>query len=341
MRKTRVDLLFGFLGSGKTTLAARILREFGATSRLALIVNEFGDVGVDGEILKGNDIDLIQLSSGCLCCTLKGSLHAAVVELAEKSPLDHIVIEATGVAEPEELLSSFAEPGFRDMFELGPMVTVVDTPKFLKIREMLGPFYEAQVEKSDYVVLNKLDLTDAETAEEVKEEVLDLNPAATVRFAERCDVDLAEVLEGPASGALARYIDWQEAEARHARRPGPKTTQRAETADNESHTHDQHHHDHGHGAHHAPAMSFVLDVPHTIDRRKLAALYADAPDRLWRSKGFVKLDGADHLVQVAMGEVEITPSEPRDRHYLVFIGDKLDENWFRDRVSAAQLKDVA
>ena len=158
MRKTRVELLFGFLGSGKTTLASRILTEFGDKRRLALIVNEFGDIGVDGEILKGNDIDLIQLSSGCLCCTLKGSLHAAVVELAEKSPLDHIVIEATGVAEPEELLSSFAEPGFKDKFELGPLVTVVDTPKYLKIRDMLGQFYEAQVEKSDYVILNKLDM---------------------------------------------------------------------------------------------------------------------------------------------------------------------------------------
>ncbi len=99
--KTRVDLLFGFLGSGKTTLARRILEEWGPKRRMALIVNEFGDVGVDGEILSGNDIDLIQLSSGCLCCTLKGSLDAAIEELATKSRLDHIVIEATGVAEPE------------------------------------------------------------------------------------------------------------------------------------------------------------------------------------------------------------------------------------------------
>ena len=304
-QKVRVDLLFGFLGSGKTTLASRILNEYGSKKRLALIVNEFGDVGVDGEILKGNDIDLIQLSSGCLCCTLKGSLHAAVVELAEKSPIDHIVIEATGVAEPEEMLSSFAEPGFQEKFDLGPMVTVVDTPKFLKIRDMLGPFYEAQVEKSDYVILNKLDMADAKLTEEVREEVADLNPDAIVRHAERCDVDLEEILDGPASGALARYIGAHDGET-------------SASSHDHSHDHDHHGHDHDHGARHAPATSFVIDVPGETDRAALESLYRDAPERLWRSKGFVRLGGRDHLVQVAMGAVEITPTEPRERHYLVF-----------------------
>ena len=320
MTKTRVDLLFGFLGSGKTTLAKRILTEFGPKRRLALIVNEFGDVGVDGEILKGNDIDVVQLSSGCLCCTLKGSLHAAVVELAEKTPLDHIVIEATGVAEPEELLSSFAHPGFQDKFELGPLITVVDTPKYLKIRDMLGPFYEAQTEKSDYLILNKIDVADAALMEQVREEVADLNPDAVIRFAEHCDIDLEEVLDGPASGALTRWIAGHDA---------------AED-DHGDHDHDDDHH-HGHGRH-APAQSFVLDLAGDVDRAALERLYAQAPERLWRSKGFVSIGGESHLVQVAMGAVEITPSAPRDRHYLVFIGDGLDRAWFEQALAGAMAR---
>ncbi len=319
MSRTRVDLLFGFLGSGKTTLAARILQEYGPKRRLALIVNEFGDVGVDGEILKGNDIDLIQLSSGCLCCTLKGSLLAAVKELADRAPVDHIVIEATGVAEPEEMLASFSDPGFRERFDLGPVVTVVDTPKFLKIRDMLGPFYEAQIEKSDYVVLNKLDMADATQMDSVRHEVEALNPDAVIRYAERCDVDLDEVLDGPASAALERWSTGHGS--------GPEG----------GHGH-EHHHGHGHDhsdARHAPAQSFVVDLPGEIDRDALTALYAEAPERLWRSKGFVRIGGVDHLVQVAMGAVEITPSGPRDRHYLVFIGDGLDRAWFEARLLAS------
>ncbi|MDH3668496.1 MAG: GTP-binding protein [Paracoccaceae bacterium] len=318
MTKTRVDMLFGFLGSGKTTLAARILKEYGAKRRLALIVNEFGDVGVDGEILKGNDIDLIQLSSGCLCCTLKGSLEAAVIELADKTDVDHIIVEATGVAEPEEMLSSFNEPEFKERFDLGPLVTVVDSYKYLKIREMLGPFYEAQIEKSDYVILNKLDMGDAGTMEEVRADIEDLNPDALIRFAERCDVDLEEVLDGRPSEALERWAETHDGHDAHG------------------HDQDHDHHDHHHGGRHAPAESFVIDLDGDIDRAALEALYAEAPERLWRSKGFVRIGGAAHLVQVAMGSVEITPTEPRERYYLVFIGDKLDRGWFEDRLAAAQ-----
>ncbi|MDH3665119.1 MAG: GTP-binding protein [Alphaproteobacteria bacterium] len=337
MKKTRVDLLFGFLGSGKTTLAKRILTEYGPKRRLALIVNEFGDVGVDGEILKGNDIDLVQLSSGCLCCTLKGSLHAAVVELAEKSKVDHIVIEATGVAEPEELLSSFAEPGFQEKFDLGPMVTVVDTPKFSKIRSMLGPFYEAQVEKSDYVILNKIDGADADVLDGVTEETQELNPDAVIRHAEHCDVDIEEILDGPSSEALARYIET------YGINDG-RYHQEAEPHDHDAtqqHDHATHDHGHGHGARHAPASSFVIDVPGDIDRAALEELFASAPEGLWRAKGFVQIDGTDHLVQVAMGAVDITPSDPRDRHYLVFIGDGLERDWFDERLSAAMAKENA
>lgn len=321
MSKTRVDMLFGFLGSGKTTLAARILKEYGAKRKLALIVNEFGDVGVDGEILKGNDIDLIQLSSGCLCCTLKGSLEAAVIELAEKSDVDHIIVEATGVAEPEEMLASFNEPEFKEKFEVGPLVTVVDSYKYLKIRDMLGPFYEAQIEKSDYVILNKLDMGDAAMMEEVREEVAELNPDALIRYAERCDVDLEEVLDGKPSATLDR---WAKAHHEHH---------------DHDHDHGQDHHHHQ-GGRHAPAESFVIDVDRDVDRAALEKLYAEAPERLWRSKGFVRISGTDHLVQVAMGSVEITPetsgAEPRERHYLVFIGDKLDRAWFEARLTAAQ-----
>lgn len=315
MTRTHLNMLFGFLGSGKTTLAKRILTEYGPKRQLALLVNEFGDVGVDGDILAGNNIDVVQLSSGCLCCTLKGSMQAAVIELADNHKIDHIIIEATGVAEPEDVLASFAEPDLLERFEIGPVVTVVDTPKFEKIRGMLGPFYEAQVANADFIILNKVDASTGDDVEGVKKEVLDINPDAIVRISEHCDVNLEEVLDGTNSAALQHWI--------------------AEHGSDHGHDHNHHdHHDHDHG--HAPAESFVVDLPALVDRNELTTLYSQAPDTLWRSKGFVRLkDNKDYLVQVAMGAVEITPTEPRDRHYLVFIGDKLDEKFFRSRLNDA------
>ena len=104
MSDLRINLLFGFLGSGKTTLLRRILGERAGERKMAVIVNEFGDVGVDGEVIAGSSVNLVELTSGCLCCTLRGSLMSAVEELREKAAVEQIVVEATGVASPGDML---------------------------------------------------------------------------------------------------------------------------------------------------------------------------------------------------------------------------------------------
>jgi len=303
----RVNMLFGFLGSGKTTLARRILTErSGAeTEKMAVIVNEFGDVGIDGAILEGQDVDMVELTSGCLCCTLKGSLLNAVEELRDKAGCDQVVIEATGVAQPEEMMETFSDPTVRRQFDIGPMVTVIDTPKFSKIRTMLGPFYAAQVENADILVLNKTDLASAEDLEAVRAEVTELNADAALLFAERCDIDVEAILHGDVSGVMAAY-DGGHGEHHH------------------DHAHD-HDHDHDHEDHrHAPASSFVLDASAGAGRAALEAFFAGLGDEVWRAKGFLDIDGAPSLVQFAMGELEITPAEPREHHHMVFIGPDMD-----------------
>src|SRR5512139_2784794 len=119
----RVNLIFGFLGSGKTTLVRHLLATRPA-EKTAVIVNEFGEVGVDGEILRGKDVDIVELNSGCLCCTLKGSLM-------------------TGVAQPGELTETLTDATMKTAIDIGPLVTVVDAARFPKLSAMLGEFYEA------------------------------------------------------------------------------------------------------------------------------------------------------------------------------------------------------
>ena len=153
-----VNPICGFLGSGKTTLMRRIIEERGSREPMAVIVNEFGDVGIDGAILSGQSVDMVEITSGCLCCTLKCSLVNALEELRDKKGSRRVVIEATGVAQPGELLDVLADPALKGSIEVGPVVTVIDAAKFTGLRRVLGEFYAEQVRRADVLLLNKTDL---------------------------------------------------------------------------------------------------------------------------------------------------------------------------------------
>jgi len=302
----RVNLLFGFLGSGKTTLARRLLKEGGGDKKMAVIVNEFGDVGIDGEILEGEDIDMVELTSGCLCCTLKGSLLNAIEELNAKQNIDVTVIEATGVAEPEEMLETLSDETFKGRYEIGPMVTVVDIPKFTRLREMLGPFYEAQVRNADVLVLNKTDLASAADLDTAREAVVSLNENAGIIFTEQCELETDGLLNGATSAKMAAYSN-----SGHG----------AGTDHGLDHDH-EHSHDHDHR--HAPAQSFVLDASGSAKSAGLEKFFENLPENVWRVKGFTRLDGVPSLVQFTMGQLVITPVEEREHHHMVFIGPDMD-----------------
>tara|TARA_Y100001960_G_C14763621_1_gene875589 strand:+ start:663 stop:1625 length:963 start_codon:yes stop_codon:yes gene_type:complete len=316
----RINLLFGFLGSGKTTLARNLLLAKPSDKKMAVIVNEFGDVGIDGTILEGREegqsIDMVELTSGCLCCSLKGSLLSAVEELNRDSNVDLLVIEATGVAEPEEMIETFSDPSFSETYNMGPMVTVVDAHKFMKIREILGPFYEAQVRNADVLVLNKIDLAKADDLETLRQEVESMNPSADIVFTERCDVDPAQLLFGDESRVMAS------AESNNS------------TSEEYCRNHD-HRHDHDHR--HAPAQSFVLDARLGGSREGLEDFFKALPDSVWRAKGFTQLDGEPVLVQFTMGQLEIVPSEQRDSYHMVFIGPDMNQREISGAFNAAMV----
>ena len=296
----RVNLLFGFLGSGKTTLVRRLLEERGRDAKTAVIVNEFGEVGIDGQILRGTNVDMVELNSGCLCCTLKGSLMLAVEELRLKAGVERVIVEATGVAQPGELTETLTDPTMRTSVDIGPLVTVVDAHKFSRLVGALGEFYVAQIENADIVILNKTDLASPAVLEDAKREVLEINPAATVLFADHCDVDSNSLLEGEFSGLLA--------------------------GDGGRDEHPHHGHDHEHGHAHAPAESFVLDASGEARRDAVERFFRDLPEGVWRAKGFMRIDGRPSLVQFTMGQLDITAAEAPPAHNMVFIGRDMDRS---------------
>ena len=350
MSDLRINLLFGFLGSGKTTLVRRILGERGSERPMAVIVNEFGDVGVDGDVIAGSNVNLVELTSGCLCCTLRGSLMSAVEELREKAGVEQIVVEATGVASPGDMLEDLNESRIARELDVGPLVTVVDAPKFTRLRQMLGEFYEEQVENADVLVLNKIDLATPDELDDARAAVREINPDAALLFAERGDTDLALLLDGPESELLAQMK--AEASGHHEddrRHGGSSGHGDADPHGDAHHRHDDHvhggvhggahdgahghDHDHGHGHAHAPAESFVMDAAGEYSRAELSGAFASMPGNVWRSKGFLTVDGEPSMLQFTMGQLEITGAPERERPYLVVIGHELD----RRAVEAAVL----
>jgi G3E family GTPase len=297
----RVNLLFGFLGSGKTTLVRRLLAERGGVVKTAVIVNEFGEVGVDGDILRGNAVDMIELNSGCLCCTLRGSLMLAVEELS-RANVERIIVEATGVAQPGELTETLSDSSIRLRVDIGPLITIVDAAKFPKLIAMLGEFYAAQIENADIVIVNKADLVSVDELEEVGREVREINPGAEILFAEQCEVDTNYLLEAPSSARL-----------------GEGGAAALRTA---------HVHEHGEderpahaGAH---AESFVLEAGGNPEEGRVEEFFHGLPDNVWRAKGFMTIGGRPRLVQYALGQLEISTAAGVPSERIVFIGRGMD-----------------
>ncbi|MCC7016598.1 MAG: GTP-binding protein [Rhodospirillales bacterium] len=315
----RLNLLFGFLGSGKTTLARRLLDRSGTKEKTAIIVNEFGDVGIDGASLAGRHVDLIELTSGCLCCTLKGSLLNAVEELIARAGARRIVIEATGVAQPDELIETFADPSARARYDIGPIVTVVDSPKYSKLNELLGEFYRAQIENADVIILNKIDLAPAATLEDARREIARLSPRAEIHFADRCDVDLERLLDGPSSDVVRAH-----AGTRGDGRGGGNA--RGESGE---HGHDRDHR-------HPPAESFVLDAGGDAARGAVESFFRKLPESVWRVKGFMEIEGRLSLIQYAMGTLEIRATDPRPARNMVFIGRDMNREEIAERFRAVR-----
>ena len=186
----------GFLGSGKTTLINRILREQHGR-KLAVIVNEFGEISIDGQlVIHDADAQLVEFNNGCLCCTVRGDLVETLGRLQERAgTLDGILIETTGLADPAPVASTFfAADDVKAGIRLDAFVTVVDA---VNLEKNLAQSNEAmeQVAFSDIILINKMDLVSSEHMASVEKRVRHINPMAKIYFTANAEIDLAEILD--------------------------------------------------------------------------------------------------------------------------------------------------
>jgi G3E family GTPase len=201
-----VTVLTGFLGAGKTTLLNRILTE-NHGKRYAVIVNEFGEVGIDNDLVVNSDEEIFEMNNGCICCTVRGDLIRIIEGLMKRrGRFDGILIETTGLADPAPVAQTFfVDDDVRQNTKLDAIVTVVDA-KHLAGALADAPEAQEQIAFADIVLLNKTDLVSPEELDAVRKRINAINPVAAIRETQRCGIELSEVLDRDAF-SLERILE--------------------------------------------------------------------------------------------------------------------------------------
>jgi G3E family GTPase len=239
--KVPVTVLTGYLGAGKTTLLNRILSEPHG-KKYAVIVNEFGEIGIDNDLVVGVDEEVFEMNNGCICCTVRGDLVRILDGLMRrKGKFDAVIVETTGLADPAPVAQTFfVDENVGRKTRLDAVVTVADA-KWLSERLKDAPEAKNQIAFADVILLNKTDLVSADELRDVEGRIRAINPYAKLHRTERAQIPLAEVLDRNAFD-LDRILDIE--------------PEFLETEDEHDHHHDghahghDHHHDHDHGHHH-------------------------------------------------------------------------------------------
>ena len=336
LNKIPVTVLTGYLGAGKTTLLNRILSEPHG-KRYAVIVNEFGEIGIDNDLIVNADEEVFEMNNGCVCCTVRGDL-IRIIEglLRRKGKFDAIIVETTGLADPAPVAQTFfmdENVGSKTM--LDAVVTVADA-KWLRDRLKDAPEAKNQIAFADVILINKADLVSDDDMIDVEARIRGINPYAKVHRTERCQIPLPEVL-GRGAFDLQRIL-----------------TIEPDFLKSEDHNHDHaHDHAHGHDHHHAHAprglkhyhdedvQSFALRSDAPLDPEKffpwIQDLVATEGPSILRTKGILSFkDDPDRFVfqgvhMILDGDHQRPWRDDEHRESrIVFIGRDLQEQTIRD-----------
>ena len=318
--KASVIILTGFLGSGKTTLLNRILTaEHGR--RVAVIVNEFGEVGIDHHLLLSSDQEVVQMNNGCVCCTVRSDLVRSFFQLMEhRDKFDTVVIETTGLAEPAPVAQSiYSDERIRSQFTLAGVVTVVDA-KYISMRLEESAEACEQIAFADLIVLNKTDLSTPEKLDETEQQIGWLNKVAKIHRAKNAELDLSTIFD---IGAIDFSVKLEDHDDHHDYRNDPH------------HKHDHHYNGHHHHNHLRNIDTVCIEKPGDLDGLKVSMWFRSVigqfGDKILRMKGILNLKGDNDqfLLQGVHWDFEGRPgrawgADEERINRLIFIGRALD-----------------
>jgi G3E family GTPase len=345
-----LTIITGFLGSGKTTLLNHILNNR-QDLKVAVLVNEFGDIDIDSQLLVSIDEDMVQLSNGCICCTINDSLVDAVYRVLERDErVDYMVIETTGVADPVPIILTFLGTDLRDLIRVDSILTVVDAENFT-IEHYQSEAALNQLIYGDIMLLSKVDLVSPAQLQTLQDSINEIKPEARILPLDHGQVPLPLILD-------VGYNDPQAYQEIIAETQPKKHHHDHHHHDHDHHHHDHHdhhhnHHDHHHNHHDHPHLhSSHLDndgfmaVSYQCDRPFRLQLFQEFLDRLpshvFRAKGILWFEESQlrHIFQLSGKRCSLNaePWKTEERsNQLVLIGRDLDADGIRAELDRCHL----
>ncbi|MEL6911549.1 MAG: GTP-binding protein [Cyanobacteria bacterium J06598_4] len=348
-----VTIITGFLGSGKTTLLNHILTNQEGI-KTAVLVNEFGEIGIDNELIVATDDNMVELNNGCICCTINEDLVNAVYKIMEREEkIDYLVVETTGLADPLPVALTFLGTELRDMTRLDSIVTMVDCANF-SLDLFNSEAALSQIQYGDVIVLNKTDLVNEADVDALEVRVRDLKRDARILRTQKSQVSLPLILSVGLFESDKYFDQTESAEASHDHGHdhhdhGHSHNEHKHDHHDHGHNHDEHkhdHHDHGHDhhdhdhSHHLEndgftSISFQFDQPFNI-RKFQYFLDNQLSESIFRAKGILWFDESPqrHIFHLSGKRFTLEDEEWRGekKNQLVLIGQNLDEATLREQI---------
>ena len=335
---TEIDIFSGFLGAGKTTLIKKLIKEAYAGEKVVLIENEFGEIGIDGGFLKDAGINITEMNSGCICCSLVGDFSKALQQVAAQYAPDRIVIEPSGVGKLSDVIKAVASARLENA-RLNAFCTVVDASKCKMYMKNFGEFFGDQVENASCIILSHTDKTSEEKLTAAVSLLKEKNPTATVVTAPWDELDGKTVLAAmEKKDCLQAELDRLSAEVERHHHHGEECDDEEccchhhHDHDHE-HEHEHHHHEHGHHHHHADEVftSWGKETARKYTKEELiAALEAIADEHKYgsvlRAKGIVAGENAWLHFDYVPGEPDVREGSAGVTGRLCVIGCNLNES---------------
>ncbi|MGK7934062.1 MAG: GTP-binding protein [Microcystaceae cyanobacterium] len=345
-----VTIITGFLGSGKTTLLNHILTNQQGL-KTAVLVNEFGEIGIDNELIISTEDNMVELNNGCICCTINEDLVQAVYKILEHpDKVDYLVVETTGLADPLPVALTFLGTELRDMTRLDSIVTMVDSANYsLDLFNSEAAY--SQIAYGDIIVLNKTDLVDEADVDLLEVKIRDIKDGARILRTQKSQVSLPLVLS---VGLFEsdKYFEAADEKEKHDHEHHHHHDHDHDHGHHEHghhnhghHEHHEHHHDHDHH-HHSDhlendgftSLSIMSDKPLSI-RKFQYFLDNQLPENIFRAKGILWFDESPqrHIFHLSGKRFTLEDDEWKNesdrKNQLVFIGQNLDHDTLRDQIN--------
>ena len=322
--KTRIILLSGFLGSGKTTLLKHILSFEVNMSDTVVIMNEFGKVGIDGLFLGNIGLDVVELTSGCICCSMSDDLQESIEEILQRFEPRYIIIEATGVADPESVSKVIAMSNFKDMVELYKIITVMDAECW-NVRNVFGTLFFRQLKQADTIIFNKIDLLKKDDIPQYLNEIHHELPGSQVIPAVNCRIDPEVVWLKPAALGVGKSAS--DGNHRKLRRNDhvifPYFDHKTETGNHQEKIYDD-----------KIFVTFSFSESSPINEAAFSQFVQEMPRELFRMKGTVDFGDRVVMINSVGGKTEWGAWERNSETNLAFVGWNINPDDFLAKLKA-------